>query len=40
MRFETPLLDELETGPWPSFVKCIPPDEHDQGEPGTGDAGE
>ena len=40
MKFETPLLDELESGPWPSFVNCIPPEDHDQGESGDGDTGD
>jgi hypothetical protein len=39
--FNTQLLNELECGhPWPSFVKCLPPEDHDQDEAGTGDTGE
>lgn len=36
--FYTPLLDEMEHGSWPSFVKD--PEEHDQQEAGQEDAGE
>lgn len=40
--FDTPLLDEdeMECGPWPSFVNVAPPEDHDQGETGDGDTGE
>jgi hypothetical protein len=40
MKFETPLLDELERGPWPSFVETKDPEEHDEGETDNGDSGE
>ena len=40
MKIETPLLDELECGSWPSFVTCALPEDHDQGEAGNGDTGD
>ena len=38
--FNTPLLDEMEKGAWPSFIKAGAPEDHDQGESGSGDTGE
>lgn len=38
IKCEAPLLDELERGPWPSFVVNLsPPEDYDTGEPGDGD---
>jgi len=41
-QISTPLLDELDAAGfcWPSFIIAGPPEDHDQGETGTGDTGE
>ena len=45
-KYGVPLLDEFETGPWPSFVNPGPimkthaPEDHDQGESDDGQSGD